>query len=174
MPQLAQKVVISVCARLVTETEFDMVVRCHGVRGVTIIYIYLVMDNASIHKGPAVTATIAALNDVRMFVHAGSQPMRARVLGARKADQAVRSTWLRSCVLGRLADTQRSNVAASHRKCAWGNVFSVCKKEKKKKKKSRKLFFFNSGSAGTHPGCDSARICVRVTPGGSLARCLFF
>jgi hypothetical protein len=208
--------------RLETETEFDLAVCCHGARGVPSHSKYLVMDNASNHKGPAVVAP----NVVRMFVLAGAQKMRARVLdgqgqtrkggtrspescarapqlaegavtqvragslqqqqrqqkqqrdqlarcrnarrgpggGARKADQAVRSAWLRSRVLDRLADVQPSNVTAFYRKCAWGNVvedsrgdffdisssavffFFFIFDKKKKKKKSRKHFFFNSGS----------------------------
>ena len=171
------------------ETEFAMAVRRHRAtllpRARRAEPLYLVMDNASIHKGPAVTAALAALNVEPVFlppyspelnpcelvfsmvkgklatgneiarvarapqlaegavtqVRAGSllqrqrqqrlqqrgqraerRPARSGPGGARKADQAVRSAWLRSRVLDRLADVQPSNVTAFYRKCAWGNV----------------------------------------------------
>jgi hypothetical protein len=149
--------------RLETEREFDIAMRCHGARGEPSRSKYLVMDNASIHKGPAVTRRARGAQRrarVPPAVLAGAQPVRDRQSrartrrssrrgprpqvragslaaaaaeaarnarqgpggGARTADQAVRSTWIRSHVLDRLVDVQPSNVAAFYRKCAWGNV----------------------------------------------------
>jgi hypothetical protein len=151
------------------ETEFGIAVRCHGVRGEPSRSKYLVMDNASIHKGPAVTAALAALNVEPVFlppyspelnscevarvarapqlaegavtqVRAGSLQQQKRRQRKQQRDQLATRAGApevvharltrrfgprgsgRSRVLGRLADVQHSNVAASHRKCAWGNV----------------------------------------------------
>jgi hypothetical protein len=80
--------------------------------------------------------------------------------GPRNADQAARSTWIRSRVIDRLANVQHSNVAEFYRKCAWGNVvedscgdffdisssqffFVLFLAKKKKKKKITQTFFFS-------------------------------